>query len=115
MHFTTCHRTSTSYLLKSVGDKAAERAQELAHEFSLPTVEAVPHVSDPDVTAFSFQSVSTTKVRNIIKNMQSHKSPGYDKVGMKVIKVSTAHPPSCNRHVKRILNGGNLSPSLENS
>ena len=81
----------------SVGDKAAQQAKRLAADFSLsipsdPVMPCdVPDATEPMPPTFSFQCVSTHKVKEIIMNMPSNKSPGHDKVSMRVIKTCLPH------------------------
>lgn len=42
-------------------------------------------------TIFSFHRVSNSEVKETIMNMPSNKSPGHDKVSMKVIKICLPH------------------------
>ena len=75
----------------SVGEIAAQKAKTLAHDFNLPSIETVLRNPVPDrdtpKATFSFHCVSTTKVQDTIMQMASNKSPGHDKVSMKVIKA----------------------------
>lgn len=81
----------------SVGDKIAEQSKQLAAEFDLPSVPEPPvlqEVFDPIInisTAFSFRRVSTLEVKNTITGMPSNKSPGHDKVSLKVIQTCLPH------------------------
>ena len=78
----------------SVGDKAANQAKQLALKFDLPDLEQVPPSTPPEeeiAPKFTFQHVSSGRVKEIIKSMPSNKSPGYDEIHMSVIKTCLPH------------------------
>ncbi|CAB4011738.1 Hypothetical predicted protein, partial [Paramuricea clavata] len=74
----------------SVGEAAAKQAQKLAIDYELeavaPTNSIIEECVD-GIAPFLFNCVTQEQVRNIIMNMPTNKAPGYDKVGMKVLKM----------------------------
>ncbi|CAB4026746.1 Hypothetical predicted protein [Paramuricea clavata] len=75
----------------SVGRKTAEEATRLALEnninISTTSRPSTPPGNSPD-DLFYFRPVTCTEVQNIILSMPSNKSPGLDKINMRVIKDS---------------------------
>ena len=75
----------------SVGRKTADEASRLALENNIDTpttiLSSTPPVSSPG-ELFYFRPVTCTEVQNIIVSMPSNKSPGLDKINMRVIKDS---------------------------
>ena len=78
----------------SVGDKAARQAEQLAVDFDLPPLDPDPLLntdSEDNMPKFNFRCVSTEEIKAIISRMQSSKSPGHDKIHMRVIKTCLPH------------------------
>lgn len=73
----------------SVGRKAAESAAHLAvaHNISAPATESLPMpVEGHHEEMFVFTPVTCTEVQRIVLSMPSNKSPGPDKISMRIIK-----------------------------
>ena len=74
----------------SVGDKAARQAEQLAVDFDLPPLGPDPLLntdSEDKMPKFNFRCVSTEEIKAINSRMPSSKSPGHDKIHMRVIKT----------------------------
>ena len=74
----------------SVVDKAARQAEQLAGDFDLPPLDPDPLLntdSEDNMPKFNFRCVSTEEIKAIISRMPSNKSPGHDKIHMRVIKT----------------------------
>ncbi|CAB4031940.1 Hypothetical predicted protein [Paramuricea clavata] len=71
----------------SVGRNAAATAESLAKDNNVALSNPLSNViTYPSDQLFNFQSVTCTEVQRIIMAMPSNKSPGPDKIGMRVIK-----------------------------
>ena len=85
------------HTFNSVGQNASQKAQELACNFNLPVLNvtqeniSINNTENKAVPMFFLRPVSTNEVQEIISSMPSNKSPGYDKVSMKVIKDCLPH------------------------
>ena len=74
----------------SVGDKATRQAEQLAVDFDLPPLDPDPLLntdSEDNMPKFNFRCVSTEEIKAISSRMPSSKSPGHDKIHMRVIKT----------------------------
>ena len=66
-----------------MGRNAAATAESLAKDNNVVLSNVITYPSDQ---LFNFQSVTCTEVQRIIMAMPSNKSPGPDKIGMRVFK-----------------------------
>ena len=107
----------------SVGGNASDKAQELVRNFNLPVLNTAQDNSSDDATRnntaseFFLQPVSTAEVQNIITSIPSNKSPGHDKVSMKVTKDCLSHryTTDCNKHHQCVPAYWRVPKILENS
>ena len=71
----------------SVGAKAAEESKALITSYGLTSTHPeIPHKFSAEIDKFHFHPVSCDVIRKIVYSFPSNKSPGPDKVSMKVIK-----------------------------
>ncbi|CAB4006335.1 Hypothetical predicted protein [Paramuricea clavata] len=71
----------------SVGAKAAEESKALITSYGLTSTHPeIPHKFRAEIDKFHFHSVSCDVIRKIVCSFPSNKSPGPDKVSVKVIK-----------------------------
>ena len=88
-----------------MGRNAAATAESLAKDnnvvLSNPLSSVITYPSDQ---LFNFQSVTCTEVQRIIMAMPSNKSPGPDKIGMRVFRLSSNHTGSSYAYDKLLSN-----------
>lgn len=77
--------TEFNEFFSKVGSRAAEASARLKIENNIEPLRTFP-ITSPHCELFNFTPVSRAVVRRIISSMPSNKSPGPDKVSMRVIK-----------------------------